>query len=270
MYPELINILNSMLSTQTPLRLKTLIVDDERRSRLHLKRLIDTYCHQLQVAGTAASGEEATGLISKLKPDLVFLDVLMPTMNGFEFLATLKRRDFLTVFVTAHEEFGIKAVQADATDYVLKPIDTLDLQRAVSHVMKVWQERSPERSHTRKSPGPDSQSSHKITVPYAEGFHILDAAKIIRLEADNTYTTICMEEGRRLLSSKGIHEFEEILEPRCFMRIHRSHVVNLNYVQEFNRKYDQVVILTNGDKVPVARRKLKDFHDHLQNYIGRV
>jgi len=258
-----------MLSTKTPLRLKTLIVDDERRSRLHLNRLIDTYCHQLQVAGIASCGEEALDLITTLQPEVVFLDVLMPTMNGFEFLDTLKEKDFLTVFVTAHEEFGIKAIHADATDYILKPIDTLDLQRAVSHVVKVWQQRSTEKAQPRDQRSPVHHFQQKITVPHAEGFHILDPEKVVRLEADNTYTTIYMEDGRSLLCSKGIHEFEELLEPKCFVRTHRSHIVNLNCLQEFNRKYDQVLILTNGDKVPVARRKLKDFQGHLQNYIGR-
>ena len=253
-----------MITPETLPELKTLIVDDEPRSRSHLQHLIEQYCHRLKVIATASGGQEALAVIPEVKPDVIFLDVLMPNMNGFEMLNQCKDQDFLLVFVTAHEDFGIKAIHANATDYVLKPIDTVDLQRAVGHVLKVWEKRKgiAEEKHV-------TSTSQKITLPYSDGFHIVDADRIIRLESDNSYTTVYSGSGKSIVSSKSIHEFEHILNPRHFVRIHRSHIVNLNFVQEFNRKYDQVVILSNGDRVPVSRRKLKVFQEVLHAYMVR-
>lgn len=251
-----------------PCKLRTLIVDDELKSRLYLNKLIHKYCSQLEIVGMAANREETLHLISEKKPQLIFLDILMPNTNGFEILEMLEERNFFVVFVSAHEKFGIKAIQANAIDYILKPVNTVDLQRAVSRVMDKWTLQNVKQEDL-KNTGNNKNSNQKITLSYSEGFHILNPSEINRLESDNSYTTVYKSTGEAIVCTKSIQEFEKILDENSFIRIHRSHIVNLNFVQGFNRKYNQVVILSNGDKVPVARRKLKLFHDRLSYFLNR-
>ena len=150
--------------------------------------------------------------------------------------------------------------------YILKPIDTLDLERAVNNVYDTWKRN---RLHKEKTT-PASKTHKKITLHFAEGFHIIDPSHVVRLEADNTYTTIYMDNNKSIVSSKPIHEFDDLLEEDRFVRIHRSHIVNLDFVREFNKKYDKVLILSTGEKIPIARRKLNNFQSCLQYYIESI
>ncbi len=234
-----------------------LIVDDEKRNRESLKKLLKDTCPGVQLSGEASSVTEALECIQKQPPQLVFLDVEMPNGSGFELLRQLNKIPFKVVFVTAHSHYALKAIKFSAVDYLLKPVDVDDLTEAVKKA-----ENEIHFNHQTQYNGLlknlETGSVHKLAIPVKGGIAFLEPEDIIRLEADGTYTHIFLN-GEKYTATKNIKEYEYLLVDFNFFRSHNSHLINLNHVKQFNRVDGYFVQMDDGSMVEISRRKKEEF-----------
>jgi len=240
--------------------LRALIIDDEQKGINSLKLLIDKFIKDVKVVGEATEALKGIELIEDFKPEIVFLDIKMPHLNGFELLQRLNFKDFSLIFTTAHNEFGVQAIKNNALDYLLKPIDAEDLEIAIN--------KAKERSENKKQL-PDleklfselkSQNQNKILFHTKEKMEYVNRNDIIRLESDSNYTTVFTTGGNKLLISKTIGEYETLLcnKENNFMRVHQSHIVNLNHVTKYI-KDNSTIITKDNYEVPLSKNKRDDF-----------
>lgn len=229
--------------------LKVVIVDDENKARLNLRRMIENHCDFAQVTGMAESAEGAYNLITEQKPDVVTLDIRLNSVNAFELLARFKRIYFKIIFVTAYSQYAIQAIKISASDYLLKPVDKDELKEALHNV------------YVQKIKGDLQQEQHyKIPVPIKNGLLFLKSSEIVRLEADGSYTHIFLNNGVKHTASKNMKEFEILLEGNRFFRCHQSHLVNLDCVNGYTQTLEgNFAQLVNGTTVEVSRRKKEEF-----------
>jgi len=233
--------------------LKSIIIDDELHGRNNLHSLLKSYCPEIDVIGKCGKPFEAKKMIYELKPDVVFLDINMPQLNGFELLDSLSEKDFLTVFVTAHAEFGIQAVKANAVDYLLKPIDYIELQQTVKKLISISENKIVDKE-TRSS-----TTEKKILVSHSEGSSLIACADIVRLEGNNNYTIIHFCNKKPLTVAKTLKEFESSVPEEIFFRIHKSEIINLNYVTDYTHHDGGYVTMKTSERIEISRRRFQDF-----------
>jgi two-component system LytT family response regulator len=236
--------------------INTLLIDDEKKNRESLLKLLKEYCPSVNVIGQCDSVESALQFLQKQRPQLVFLDVEMPNGTGFDFLRLVGNIDFKIIFVTAHSHYAIKAIRFAAVDYLLKPVDTDDLIHAVA---KAEQESSVNH-HAQYRSLVDSLSSGttKLAIPVKDGFAFLAPDEIIRLQADGTYTHIYTN-GEKFIGCKNIKEYEELLSDHNFFRSHNSHLINLKHVKRFSRLDGYFVHMSDNSVAEISRRKKEEF-----------
>ncbi len=235
-----------------------LIVDDEKLARDLLREYLEAF-PQIEVLGEASKGSEAVEKINKLKPDLIFLDVQMPGMTGFDVLDEIDH-DPHVIFITAYDQYAIRAFEKNAVDYLLKPLDEERFSQAVNRALKRKTTESgnlEELLRNIKAEGKGSFDSH-IFVQKSEKLFNLPVEEIIFLEASGDYTVITTKVDQ-FVSSSGIGKLEEILNPDIFIRVHRSTIINLNYLKEIERHFNggMVVKMQNGKSFPVSRTYAK-------------
>lgn len=236
----------------------TIIVDDEKYSLENLAITIETDFPEINIIGKAYSFDEAISMINELKPDLIFLDIIIKDRTGFEVLDSINNHDAGVIIVSGHNNYGIEAFNHDVVDYLLKPVDTEDLRKAIEKYQKYF--RSEETSSLITN-----QITEKILIHTVNGFHILEIDKIVKLVADINYTNIHLTDGKVLFVSKTLKEFEKILVEKNFVRLHRSHLVNLKYVKEYNSNNNtKNIILTDGSKLEISKNKLKDVIGYIE------
>lgn len=240
--------------------ISAVIIDDEAKGRLALREKLLSYCPQIKVIAEAANGQEALMLIQHHKPQLIFLDIEMPKMNGFEMLNELPEKDFHIIFTTAYDQYAIKAIKYAAFDYLLKPIDIEELQEAISNI------ETRENNETKKQVELLQQNMqhpkkqlNKLAIPTLEGLLFFDINDIIHLEANSNYTNIYFTNKTKITASKTLKEFEELLPEDIFFRTHHSHLINLNYIKRYIKGDGGQIELQNGSYVDVARRKKEEF-----------
>lgn len=256
--------MSSLVSTRPRHTLTSVIVDDEKYSRGNLAFLLQTYCPEIQVVAEAPSVETAMKVIGDTHPDVVFLDIQMPKASGFDLLESIEDRDFLVVFVTAHDDYGVKAIKASAVDYLLKPVSIQELREAVDKLLALHDKRihSPDSTDIYQEALAELVSSlrgssfpQKIVLPTSEGLIVEELGNIIRLESDNYYTTIIRQGAPNIFLAKTLKEFEVALEERQFVRVHNSHIINMTYLQKFDKRDGGYVVMADGSKIPVSRRR---------------
>ncbi len=234
--------------------LKAILIDDEPDCVRLLARELAVHCPQVQVVGQTSSSEEGLRLVQILKPDLLFLDIEMPRMNGFQLLERLGDVPFHLVFVTAYNEFAVKAFRFSALDYLLKPIDGADLREAVRKA-----ERRPgvdgRQVEALRTQLQTQQLSDKIAVPYQNGVTFLPLAEVVYCEADSNYTRVVATQGRQFLLTRTLREVQEVLETRNFLRVHRQYLVNLDHLQRYVKGEGTYLVMTDGASIPVARNQ---------------
>jgi two-component system LytT family response regulator len=241
--------------------LKALIVDDEEKARDLLAFLIETYIPEITDCRVAADGSTALSMIPDFQPDLLFLDVQMPRMSGFELLNTLQRWQFDVIFTTAHHQFALQAIKFSALDYLLKPVDADELQVAVArHIAKKQNGRFSKPPQIRQVENllqnlesATSPKNQKIAIHTTDGTYFLKIQEIVRLEADRVYTHFYLRDNRHHVASKPLREYEELLVDHGFCRVHKSHLVNLAFAEYYEAEGN--LMLTNGGRVEVARRR---------------
>ncbi|MEO6407080.1 MAG: LytTR family DNA-binding domain-containing protein [Ferruginibacter sp.] len=240
--------------------LSAIIIDDELKGRAVLNQKLKEYCPLVTVTGEAAHGEEGLKIIETLKPDIIFLDIEMPRMNGFEMLSTIREKNFHVIFTTAYDQYAIKAIKYAAFDYLLKPIDIDELRSAVERIA------SNENINTRKQIELLQQNMqhprkqlNKLAIPTLEGLFFYDINDIVQLEANRNYTYIFLINNAKILASKTLKDFEDLLPTDIFFRTHHSHLINLNYIKRYIKGDGGQIELQNGNFVDVARRKKEEF-----------
>ncbi|TNE54930.1 MAG: response regulator transcription factor [Bacteroidetes bacterium] len=249
--------------------LRALIVDDEEFARKNLEILLEEHCPEIEVIGEASGKEQAKAIIESSKPDVIFLDIRMPSgSEGFELLEEVENKNFLVVFVTAFKDYAIKAFNASAVYYLLKPIDVDDLTTAVEKLVeakKVFSE-DPENFVTYFRSLKDlsqnllhNKISNRIAISHTKGLKIVEDDTITHLEASGNCTTIYFEDGSRYLDTRTLKIYEHILNPNKFFRVHKSHIINLDRLTEYLNEDGHFAVLKGGIKVPVARNRVSDF-----------
>ena len=242
-------------------KLSAIIVDDELHGRENLKKIIETYCPEIEILGLADSVVNARKLVNVHKPDVVFLDINMPVLDGFDFLEEHNERDFMVVFVSAHEEFGISAVKAGAVDYLLKPVNIKELKQTVKRLFYL---------QNKKSKDEIIYETGKLIIPASHGFNVLVIDDIIRLEAEGCYTKVIIKEGKNAIVSRTLKDFEDNLPKEKFFRIHKSHLINLKYIKDYSNLSGNFVTMIDGSKVEISRRKAPEFIQKVKTVLNSV
>lgn len=236
--------------------LKAIIVDDEPYCCEALDALLNRYCPQVKVVGICYSGREALQEIKEQKPQLVFLDIEMPQMNGFDLLQKILDPDFDLIFTTSYDQYAIKAIRFSALDYLLKPIDRDELQAAVRRVternhppMAQQLELLLQRMHL------PTAHINKVAMPTMEGLQMVTVDLIISCESDSNYTIVFLKNKQKIVVSRTLKDIEELLEDHLFLRIHHSYLVNINEINKYVKGEGGYVVMSDGTTVDVSRSK---------------
>lgn len=248
------------------MKLKTVLIDDEKDSLEFIARIITDYCHELNIAGFASSALEGIKLIQKVQPDLVLLDVQMPSGNGFDILEALPERVFDVIFITAYDKFAIRAIKINAIDYILKPVSPSELIGAVKKVMEKRNLGTNLKGNfTVFKDNLEAEIPQKLAISTSFGLEYLTIKDIIRIEADGRYSEIHLTDGNKLVVAKNLIEFQELLEGNDFFRIHNSHIINLRYLKLFMRQSLKVK-LSDGSVIPISKNKRDMFIEIMKKY----
>jgi two-component system LytT family response regulator len=234
------------------------IIDDEQNNIDNLSILLRQNCPQVIITSTALNAAEGERIILQYNPDLVFLDIQMPGKNGFDLLKSLNDYSFEIIFVTAYDQYGIQAVKFAALDYLLKPINTEDLKKAVQkaiHKSTIKKQNIQLENLIVLLQQNQNKESHRIALQSNREIRFVEATKIIRCESSNNYTTFFLTEGEKIITSKPIFEYEEILQDYGFIRCHQRHLVNKNFIKSWIKKDGGYLLLEDQTQIPVSRQK---------------
>ena len=241
-------------------QLKAILIDDELPSLQNLEQKILEFCPDIHIIASTQKPEEAIQLIEHYHPDVIFLDIEMPRMNGFKMLEEIKEKDFDIVFTTAYNLYAIDAVRISAFDYLVKPISVKDLQNCVVRLLKDQSKQTPEKLDVLRQSFSDSRSQNdKIIISTNEGVEFIEINQIMRIESSSNYSKIHFKDGKSLLVTKLLKDFEEMLLPYHFFFFFNSHLINLIYIKKYIRGDGGQVIMQNDQVIDVARRKKEEF-----------
>ena len=238
--------------------IKTIIIDDEQNNVDNLYLLLQRYCSQVEIVATALNADDGEKIILQYNPDLVFLDIQMPGKSGFELLKSLNNYSFEIIFVTAYDQYGIQAIKFAAIDYLLKPINIEELQHAVHKAA----DRSAQKQQNlqlenliRLLQQKQHKETHRIALQTAKEIRFVEADKITRCESSNNYTTFFLVTEEKILTSRPIYEYEEILQDYGFIRCHQSHLVNKKFIKSWIKEDGGYLLLEDLSQIPVSRQK---------------
>lgn len=236
--------------------LKALIIDDEPYCCEILAAMLEADCPDININQICNNGADGLTAIHKNSPDIVFLDVEMPKMNGFEMLEQLPAVNFHLIFTTSYDQYALKAIRFSAIDYLLKPIDREELKKAVEKVRQRIQIPLPQQLEIlmQKIKQPSSPVN-KIALPTMEGLQMIPVDSIVSCESDDNYTYFKLKSGKKLLVTRSLKEIEESLEQHSFIRVHRSYLVNLNEIEKYIKGEGGYLVMSDGSTIDVARNK---------------
>ena len=236
--------------------IKAIIVDDEPYCCESLVTLLERYCPAVKVADICYSGQTALSAIKEQQPQILFLDIEMPRMNGFEMLERLPEIHFEIIFTTSYDQYAIKAIRFSALDYLLKPVDREELQRAVQKVTQRLHHPLPQQLEIllQKFHQPAS-SIQKIAIPTIEGLQMIAIDSIVSCASDSNYTVFLLKNKQKLIASRTLKEIEEMLEEYHFLRVHHSYIVNLNEVSKYIKGEGGYLIMSDDSSVDVSRSR---------------
>ncbi len=241
------------------MKLKAIIVDDELNAIKMLKMLLDENCSDVEVIKTFQDPGEAINYIKSTSFDILFLDVQMPEMTGFQMLKKFDCIDFEIVFTTSHDEFAIEAFRINAANYLLKPVDEEELVNAIENIKKIKDKEHNYLLKLLSNFNPQNEfNNSKISIPFATGKEFLNTNEIIYCKSDNNYTDIYLTDSTTRLVSKGLKYFEKELPSQMFYRPHNSYLINLNFVSKYHRNDGGYIEMINGDIIRISRNKKDD------------
>lgn len=241
--------------------ISAIIIDDEQNNIDNLSLLLKTHCAQVKIIASALTADGGKQLILQHKPDIIFLDIQMPVKSGFDLLKELSQHSSEIIFVTAYDKYAIQAIKFSAVDYLLKPVNTEDLKQAV--------EKATERINHKKQnlqlenlinflQKQQNKDEHRIALPTLKETRFVSVKSIVRCESNNNYTAFFLNNGEKLLVSKPIYEYEEMLTEYNFIRCHQSHLVNKKFIRSWVKTDGGYLLLEDETQIPVSKNK-KDF-----------
>jgi len=253
-----------------------LVIDDEKNIREALALLLDEYCPEIKVCGSAGSAQEGRELLKLHKTDFIFLDISMPKEDGFAFLRSIPKEEYGIIFVTAYQEYALRALKASAIDYLLKPVNAMELQEAVTKAIQ-YHELRQSKADVRKIYHESLDNLHeqiqsgeklitKITVSEQFGFRVVNVSDLMYLQADSNYTILHLSGLNKIVATRSLGEFEKILEQPAFFRIHKSTILNMNYLRAYSSYEGNFAELNDGTKLSISRRKLNDFREAVKHF----
>lgn len=241
--------------------IKAIIVEDEKKSLLHLKNLLQKHVSGVTIIGDACNAVAAIELITNTQPDLIFLDIQLPDQTGIDMLVSLGNHNCEVIITSAFDNYGIQAIKLSALDYLLKPVQSADLIKAVQRV-RVHQEQKftgLKMKHLLETLTGSFDEIKRIALPMQNEIRFVNPKEIIRCEGHNNYTRFYLHTGEVLLVSKGLHYYFDILQPVGFIRCHQSHAVNKDYIQSLAKENTiSELVLTNKTRIPVSRLKIEE------------
>ncbi len=245
--------------------IRAVIIDDESNIRQLLTSLIKKECSDIDIIGEADSVASGITIIQETKPDLVFLDIRLTDGAGFDILTQTHYTDFNIIFITAYNEYAVKAFEYSAIDYILKPIDPDTLIRAVKRTKHIMKAELSLKMNALLS-NIKGEGDEKIVLRTTDQVFLVNVKDIICLESDQNYTTVHISDGKNILLSKTLKEFEGMLNNHNFVRIHRSHLINPSYIEGYEKTEGGTLIMKNGYRIPVSSRK----RNLLQEFFGKI
>ncbi len=241
--------------------LNTILIDDEKNALDVLEMQVQQFCTDINIVAKCEGGVNGIAAIKKLNPDLIFLDIEMPHKNGFDVLTETNQCTYDVIFTTAYNQFAIKAFKFSAVDYLLKPIDIVELQAAIEKVRNkngntrlddkiklLFQQLQTQQKHT-----------HKIALPTGDGMQFLEPDEIMRCESDSNYTHIFLANGKKITLAKTLKEVEENIEGNPFFRVHQSHLINMNHINKYFKGDSAYIIMNDGTQIAISRNKKEVF-----------
>jgi two-component system LytT family response regulator len=242
--------------------MRAILVDDEPDGIRTLKKMLELHCPEVEIVATCPNAAAAKEKLAEHRPDLLFLDVQMPGKSGLEMLAELPQSNLKLIFVTAHNEYVIQALQFSAVDYLMKPVDEDRLVEAVARVkQRMLDERDDSRTdilldNIKKAGSPLEM---RLCLPTQKGFTIVKLEDILYCEAQRSYTAFRLDSNKSVIVSRPLFDYERVLADTSFLRIHKSYLINLFHVTEYERGEGGTVIMSNGVEIEVSRRKKELF-----------
>ncbi len=246
---------------------KVVIIDDENRTRELIAKMIDSFGFDVIAIPEGKNVKSGIEAIEKHQPDIVFLDIQMPDGTGFDVLASIPNKNFEVIFITAHEEFAIKAIKFSALDYLLKPVDLSELKASLEKALEKLETKNKVEDeqfdvlHNNMKPN----EKKRLVLKTQESVHVVELDQIIRCESDRNYTSFYLIDNKRILVSKTLKEYEMLLSGHNFLRVQQSHLVNLNYIDRYDKKDGGAVVMKDGSEVPLSPAKREVFFQRLEN-----
>jgi len=247
--------------------INAIIIDDERNSIEMLEWLLANYCPDVRVLATSNSPEEGIQFIQKLKPDLLFLDIEMPKMNGFDLLEKIGNIDFEVVFITAYDQFAVKAFRYSALNYLLKPVDPEDLMKTISRMNE--KKSIPEREQMEllfQNLVKQEKQIERIALSSADGLIFVQTKDIMYCKAESNYTHVVLSEGRQILVAKTLKELDETLSGKDFQRVHNSFLVNINHITKYVKGDGGYILMPDKTEITISRNKRDDFFQQFAKF----
>lgn len=246
-------------------KIRVFLVDDEPKAIETLGSALETFFENVEIAGTATDAEAAYEKILQSKPHLLFLDIEMGRESGFQLLEKFERINFHVAFVTAHEEYALKAIKFSALDYIIKPASIGELKQLLQKVEQnpMEQEENKKIRHMFANFLSGDRGEHKITLAVSEGYEFVKVDDILYLRADGSYTDFFLKNGNKLTTSKNLKFFENVLDGYGFYRIHNSTLINLKYIKRFNRSAGGYVVMENDEEFSISKSRKEEFLEML-------
>jgi len=248
-------------------KLRTLIIDDEAPVRELISGIINNYCEQAEICGTANGVKTGIEAIHNLKPDLVLLDVNLTDGTGFDILRNLEDIQFSVIFITAYEKYAVNAFRFSAVDYIMKPVNIDELSSAIEKAATLTERENISKQLKNFFENINSRpEDKKIVLKDQKSIYVVKISDIIRCESDHNYTTFHLNNGKQVVVSRTLKDFDEMLSDYLFLRTHQSHLININHIVSFEKNDGGYLRMADGSSVPVSKRKkeeLMDFFDRI-------
>lgn len=244
---------------------KALIIDDEQRTRELIAKMIESFDMGIEAIPKGENVQSGLKAIAEIQPDLVFLDIQMPDGTGFDLLKAIPDKNFEVIFITAHEEFAIKAIKFSALDYILKPVDPDELRAALERALETMGHEKQEPQFEALQHNIQPNQKRRLVLKTQESVHVVELDHIIRCEADRNYTSFYLTEGKKILVSRTLKDYETLLTGHNFLRVQQSHLVNLNFVERYDKGNGGAVVMKDGSEVPLSPAKRDIFFQILEN-----
>ena len=244
---------------------KVLIIDDENRTRELIAKMIDSFGLDVKAIPEGENVQSGIEAIQKHQPDIVFIDIQMPDGTGFDVLRSIENKNFEVIFITAHEEFAIKAIKFSALDYLLKPVDTNELRSALEKALVRLADNAEPHQFEALQKNILPNEKRRLVLKTQESVHVVELDQIIRCEADRNYTSFFLQDDKKILVSKTLKEYEILLTGYNFLRVQQSHLININDVDRYDKKNGGAVVMKNGAEVPLSPAKRELFFKKLEN-----